>query len=264
MRVLIVDDDPFVLNDIWKQMQDSGLHVLAARTISEAQALVCEHHASIGCAIIDARLPLETGQNPFAAQQGYTSGLEFARWLVSNYPGIPFVGYSLSMDQGVPEYFRAHGSGFFRKGNVGLRSLIRAITRQMPAVFLSHSTQDKEVARRIGACLSRRGARVWIDEGEVLPGRPLLHQLMEAIDDCDYLVVLVSRHSCASSWVMNEIGLAIGREQRGDLKGVIPILIDNCQLPGVLAGRAYADMVDPDAFDVQIERIWSLIHPAAC
>ena len=48
-------------------------------------------------------------------------------------------------------------------------------------VFLSHSSKDKPVVRQLGQALQGRGLRVWLDEWELVPGRPWQEALEEII-----------------------------------------------------------------------------------
>ena len=48
-------------------------------------------------------------------------------------------------------------------------------------VFLSHSSKDKPAVRQLGRDLLARGIRVWLDEWELVPGRPWQEALEEII-----------------------------------------------------------------------------------
>ncbi|HEV7503348.1 MAG TPA: toll/interleukin-1 receptor domain-containing protein [Thermoanaerobaculia bacterium] len=39
-------------------------------------------------------------------------------------------------------------------------------------IFLSHNSKDKPTVRQIGKALRERGFKVWLDEWELVPGRP--------------------------------------------------------------------------------------------
>ncbi len=39
-------------------------------------------------------------------------------------------------------------------------------------VFLSHNSKDKPAVRRLANALEARGIRAWLDERELVPGRP--------------------------------------------------------------------------------------------
>jgi hypothetical protein len=48
-------------------------------------------------------------------------------------------------------------------------------------VFLSHNSKDKPHVRQLGVALKNRGLNVWLDEWELVPGRPWQEALEEII-----------------------------------------------------------------------------------
>jgi proline dehydrogenase len=44
-------------------------------------------------------------------------------------------------------------------------------------VFLSHNSKDKPAIRELADALEDRGVRVWLDERELIPGRPWQEEL---------------------------------------------------------------------------------------
>lgn len=79
----------------------------------------------------------------------------------------------------------------------------------MASVFISHNHADKDFVRRLGADLASFGVRPWIDEAELDVGDSLLTKISSAIDDMDYLAVVLSPQSVASSWVQTELEQAM-------------------------------------------------------
>jgi hypothetical protein len=61
-----------------------------------------------------------------------------------------------------------------------------------PRLFLSYSRDDRAFVRRLGGDLQTCGARLWIDESEILVGDSLLGKVGDAIDEMDFLVVILS------------------------------------------------------------------------
>lgn len=46
----------------------------------------------------------------------------------------------------------------------------------MPSIFLSHSSGDKPMVRKIADGLRQQGIRVWIDEAEIHIGESLIQK----------------------------------------------------------------------------------------
>lgn len=120
---------------------------------------------------------------------------------------------------------------------------------EMTSVFISHSSRDKEVVRRIAARLEECGVSVWLDENELNPGDSLLGRISESIHHTTFVAVVLSKSALASPWVKKELSLAMAREIHEDRTTVLPILIEECEVPDFLADKLYADFTDPRRFD---------------
>jgi hypothetical protein len=102
----------------------------------------------------------------------------------------------------------------------------------MGPVFISHSSKDDALVRRLRQALADLGQQGWIDSRELRGGDPLVLAIRKAIEDAAGFLVLVSPDSLQSRWVGKELSHAIAvQRQRGrDAYPVIPLLLDNCQL----------------------------------
>ncbi len=58
-------------------------------------------------------------------------------------------------------------------------------------VFLSHNSKDKPAVRRLADALEDRGVRAWLDERELIPGRPWQKALERILETCRTTAVLV-------------------------------------------------------------------------
>ena len=125
----------------------------------------------------------------------------------------------------------------------------------MPSVFLSHSSRDKAFTRKLAERLVAAGVRVWLDEAELNVGDSLLERISTAIETADYVAAVISHTSVQSSWVQNELQLAMSRELADRRVRVLPILIEACELPMYLRDKLYADFSRPDDFDTPFARL---------
>jgi len=112
----------------------------------------------------------------------------------------------------------------------------------MTSVFISYSSKDRPVARRIGADLQKRGIRVWLDEFEILPGDSIVDKIAEGIRASEYLVVLISRSSVGSTWVRREFEIAFGRDREASERRIIPVRVDDAPVPPYLAAIHILDL----------------------
>ena len=111
-------------------------------------------------------------------------------------------------------------------------------------VFLSHNSKDEPTVRRVGEELKRRGLSVWLDEWELVPGRPWQEALEEIVETAKAAAVLVAKDGIAP-WQ--------DREMRGCLSEfvdrgmpVIPVLLPGApkkpKLPMFLKQFTWVDL----------------------
>ncbi len=125
----------------------------------------------------------------------------------------------------------------------------------MPSVFMSHSCVDKPFARRLSGDLGALGAQVWLDEAEIGIGDSLIDKIESAIDGVDFLAVILSPDSVASSWVREEVKQALAGQLAGREIRVLPLLLRECTLPGFLREKLYADFRDEALYDSTLTRL---------
>jgi hypothetical protein len=77
-----------------------------------------------------------------------------------------------------------------------------------PKLFLSHAWVNKALARRVARRLGHRGFEVWLDEQQMQPGEALPGRIRQAIQSCSHLLVLLTKTSANSKWVLREITFA--------------------------------------------------------
>jgi hypothetical protein len=111
----------------------------------------------------------------------------------------------------------------------------------MPQVFLSHSHADKPFVRRLATDLSVMGADIWIDEVELKVGDSLLARIGAGITASDFVAAILSRHSVGSTWVTQELEIALTLQIGGAAMRVLPIRLDDAPLPPFLLGKLYCD-----------------------
>jgi hypothetical protein len=111
-----------------------------------------------------------------------------------------------------------------------------------PSVFISHSSLDKQIAGGLALELAKRGVDVWLDEWAIQVGDSISRRVEEALENCTYVILLLSPGALASNWVDKEWRAAFSREMsRGEVT-VLPVLAAKCELPPLLRDRKYADI----------------------
>ncbi|MGH1336607.1 MAG: toll/interleukin-1 receptor domain-containing protein [Aureispira sp.] len=110
-------------------------------------------------------------------------------------------------------------------------------------VFLSHSSKDKKFIRRLAADLESHGIGVWLDEQQIHVGDSINDKISQGLADSDYLLLALSEHSVSSEWVKKELNSMMIQEIQAKKVKILPIKIEDCTTPFLLADKKYADFV---------------------
>jgi hypothetical protein len=128
-----------------------------------------------------------------------------------------------------------------------------------PMAFISYSRVDSDAAQALDRLLRARGIGVWLDTRELLPGRNLVDEIFDrGISKSDAVVVLLSKSSVKSEWVRLELTNAIVQTVRGVAKAVIPVLLDDVEVPEYLRQFVW-ERVGEDGFARSADRIVAAI-----
>jgi len=113
-------------------------------------------------------------------------------------------------------------------------------------VFISYSSKDAAMARRITEFLEEHGYDVWIDQNRIEGGDRFKNKLKQGLKNVDAMVLLVSPDSQQSDWVSNEISFA----QKRDIR-IVPLLYRDVEDRFPLDHLQHIDFKHPgaEAFD---------------
>jgi len=111
----------------------------------------------------------------------------------------------------------------------------------MKKVFISHSVQDKKFIDKLTNSLKVDGVETWRADKEVSAGENIQEKINDAIANTDYFIVVLSKHSTTSSWVNFEISAVLNREISKQQTIILPVLIEDCDIPFSLKNRLFAD-----------------------
>jgi nucleotide-binding universal stress UspA family protein len=90
-------------------------------------------------------------------------------------------------------------------------------------VFLSHNSRDKPTVRQLAEALKARGLRVWLDEWELIPGRPWQEALEEMIKTAKCAAVLLGKDGLGP-WEIPEMRGCLSEFVKRNMP-VIPVLL---------------------------------------
>ncbi|WP_338416236.1 CHAT domain-containing protein [uncultured Sphaerotilus sp.] len=106
----------------------------------------------------------------------------------------------------------------------------------MPSkLFISHSTQDDDLVRRLRQALADLGQEGWIDSRELRGGDPLWTTVCTAIESAAGFAVVVTPKAHSSKWVGKELkyALKVQAERGRDTYPVVALIVDDCSLGGL-------------------------------
>ena len=109
------------------------------------------------------------------------------------------------------------------------------------SIFISYSSKDREFTSKLATDLKSRGINVWFDQWKLKVGDSLIRKIGDAITAHDYLIAVLSKASVQSAWVMKELSTGLIKELEERRVVVLPVVIDDCDIPTLLTDKVYAD-----------------------
>jgi len=129
-----------------------------------------------------------------------------------------------------------------------------------PRVFLSHATEDKErFVLRFAHALMAKGVDVWLDHWEILPGDSLIDKIFEqGLKTASAVIVVLSKTSVGKPWVREELDAAAVKRINTGSK-LIPVVLDECDVPQVLQSTAWQKVQDLNDIAETVDRVCAAI-----
>ncbi|MFF5495789.1 tetratricopeptide repeat protein [Streptomyces aquilus] len=119
---------------------------------------------------------------------------------------------------------------------------------------MSYAHKDGVWVKTLAENLHRLGLDVWLDQWEMAGGELVAPQLQEGLANADALVAVVSPSWIASGWCGEEFAAAMtAAVEQG--KRLIPVVIDEAELPPFIASRLYVDFRGWASSDEYLERV---------
>jgi CheY-like chemotaxis protein len=259
--ILVVEDDPFIANDLKNVLGDRGLNAVIKSNMVDAKAAVETEQPAV--AILDIRIKMEADDDPSESHWNATFGLELARWIRANHPKVRIVGHSLDGTHNA--WFERHGSGFFLKshehieplGDFVARLAACACRKLPPRVFIVHG-HDHTAKLELKNFLQNRlrlpepivlheqatQMRTLIEKFEQAAAQANLVFVLMTPDDVGAVVTegATATHRARQN-VIFELGYFLGRMGRRSGR-VILLHKGDVDLPSDLAGILSIDITD--------------------
>lgn len=108
-------------------------------------------------------------------------------------------------------------------------------------VFISYSHSDGEFVDKLASQLVLNRTYIWIDRWELAVGDSLTRRIEESIQQASALLVVLSKASVESEWCRRELSAGLVRELEEKRVLVLPVLLEDCDVPLFLRDKVYAD-----------------------
>jgi hypothetical protein len=102
--------------------------------------------------------------------------------------------------------------------------------------FISHSSEDAEIAGSVKEMLTEAGLTSWIDRSELQIGEMLRDGILAALRDSRVVILLWSKAASKSRWVASELLSCYHLEHF-----IVPVSLDKALLPQFLRNKLYLD-----------------------
>ncbi len=118
---------------------------------------------------------------------------------------------------------------------------------RMTDIFISYSTENKDVKDKIANALARHCITTWAHSRDIAKGVDFEEAIYRGIDEADNFLYLISKEAIKSEWCEKELKHALARNKR-----VIPVKIEEVpenQIPPQIANLQYIDFTDNQEFE---------------
>lgn len=127
-------------------------------------------------------------------------------------------------------------------------------------VFLCHSSRDKGVVGELYRRLCAVRIDPWLDEEKILPGQNWKLEIEKAVRDVDVVIVCLSNDSISKKgFVQKEITIAldVADEQPEGQIFLIPVKLEDCEVPNRLSHLQWVDYSGEKGFDRLLHSLWA-------
>ncbi|MBL3607112.1 MULTISPECIES: toll/interleukin-1 receptor domain-containing protein [Pseudomonas] len=123
-------------------------------------------------------------------------------------------------------------------------------------VFLSHASGDKPFVDRLASDLAKHSIPVWYDKFDLRIGESVPGKINQGIADAQYFAIVLSPAAISSKWVIEELNAGLMKQVANDGTFLLPILLEDCAIPPLLAHRKYVDF--RNGYDEALNELLSL------
>ena len=118
-----------------------------------------------------------------------------------------------------------------------------AVTPQQTFVdetfFISYSQANAEFVRKLAEDLRSEGVQLWLDQLDISTDGAWDKEIEKALVNCSSIIAVISKNALTSPRFIYQVGRALEQQ-----KHILPILIEECQIPFKLRRLQYIDFTE--------------------
>lgn len=126
------------------------------------------------------------------------------------------------------------------------------------SVFISYAKEDIRIVEELYTFLVNKGYRVWLDKHDLIPGQDWEVEIHKVIENADFFVACLSTNSVSKrGYVQTELkkGLDVLKQFPEDQIYLIPLRIEECEVPSSLKTKQWLDWSAPNAKEQLLKAI---------
>src|SRR5262249_35117725 len=108
-------------------------------------------------------------------------------------------------------------------------------------VFLSHSSKDKRIIRKLADKLTGDGVRVWLDERIIPPGDSIPLAIKNGLVKSRVLAICWSKNYAESEWGQFEANTFLFRDPNNRVRRFVPLRLDDHEMEAPRSKYLYID-----------------------
>jgi hypothetical protein len=117
--------------------------------------------------------------------------------------------------------------------------------------FISYTGVNRPWAEWIAVQLEQAGYSTVLQAWDFRPGQDFLHEMQQATTSAGRTIAVLSPAYFGSQFGEAEWRAAFVKDPTGELGLLVPVRVQECAPPGLLASRVYIDLVDTDEEEAQ-------------
>ena len=131
---------------------------------------------------------------------------------------------------------------------------------EKPTVFLSYAREDRARVEQVYDGLRAEGLQPWMDSRDIMAGQEWPSVIGQALRSADFMLAFISRRSVSKrGYVQRELraALSVASELPQGAVFLIPVRLDDSELPEALRAFHFVDLFADDGWDILLRSLKS-------